>query len=71
VFCVDLRTKRDYFPVQHLLVVFMAMRGVFRDESVYLIQAHVSRTMVQQLVVSLSPQRNVFDPRPLHVRFVM
>jgi len=29
VFCVDLRTNSDYFPIQHLLTGFYNRDGVF------------------------------------------
>ena len=44
VFCVDLRTNSDYFPIQHLLIVFYNLEGVFtmRYELLLLIRAKIS-----------------------------
>ena len=70
VFCVDLRTNSDYFPIQHWLVFVteteITARYELNSSCVSLQRCHVRR-----LIVGLSPHRPVFGSGPLVVRFVV
>jgi hypothetical protein len=71
VFCVDLRTNSDYFPIQHELT------GFYNPDGVCLLRGtdwgfnSCCYPWPRLLVPGFSPQKLGFDPSSIHVIFVL